>query len=80
VKSAIDLGVNVKSKGAKMQSAIANIYLPDDLYDEVVSRLAEVMPLVGSRDDLVAKLGELTGIWPAYTRGGEANDEIRHAA
>ncbi|MBB3566087.1 hypothetical protein [Rhizobium sp. BK491] len=51
-----------------MQNAINEIYLPDDLYEEVVNRLVETIPLLGGRDELVARLGEVTGIWPEHTR------------
>ncbi|QWW69356.1 hypothetical protein [Rhizobium sp. WYJ-E13] len=51
-----------------MQTVANEIYLPDDLYEEVVNRLVEVIPLLGGRDELVARLGEVTGIWPEHTR------------
>jgi hypothetical protein len=51
-----------------MQTDMNEIYLPDDLYEEVVTRLVEVIPLLGGRDELVARLGEVTGIWPAHSR------------
>lgn len=51
-----------------MHTETTEIYLPDDLYNEVVNRLAEAMPLFGGRDELVTKLGEITGIWPEYAK------------
>ncbi|GEM_PF-6295540 len=51
-----------------MRTAINEIYLPDDLYEEVVNRLAETLPLLGGRDELVSRLGEVTGIWPENSR------------
>ena len=54
-----------------MQNATNEIYLPDDLYEEVVNRLVDAIPLLGGRDELVARLGEVTGIWPEHTRPDE---------
>lgn len=51
-----------------MNTASNEIYLPDDLYEAVVARLAEAMPLLGTRDDLVARLGEVANIWPEHTK------------
>lgn len=51
-----------------MPNALNEIYLPDDLYVEVVNRLVETIPLLGGRDELVARLGEVTGIWPEHSR------------
>ncbi|MBX5240961.1 hypothetical protein [Rhizobium sp. NLR22b] len=57
-----------------MKTASSEIYLPDNLYEELVNRLVEVIPLLGGRDELVARLGEVTGIWPEHSRLEEAVD------
>jgi len=51
-----------------MNTAPTEIYLPDDLYEAVVNRLAEAMPLLGTRDDLVVRLGEVANIWPEHSK------------
>jgi hypothetical protein len=51
-----------------MNNASNELYLPDDLYEAVVTRLADVMPLLGSRDDLVTRLGEVANVWPARVK------------
>lgn len=63
-----------------MQSEITEIYLPDDLYEEVVNRLVEAMPLLGGRDELVVRLGDVTGIWPEYSRPSSIPEKILQAA
>lgn len=63
-----------------MNSTITEIYLPDDLYEEVVNRLVEVIPLLGNRDDLVQRLGEVANIWPERVRPLDDREEFLRAA
>lgn len=56
------------------------IYLPDDLYEAVVTRFTEVMPLLGSRDDLVVRLGEVANIWPERVRPSGVVEKFLRAA
>ncbi|RFB95355.1 hypothetical protein B5K11_10500 [Rhizobium leguminosarum bv. trifolii] len=63
-----------------MNSTITEIYLPDDIYEAVVHRLVDVMPLLGSRDDLVSRLGEIANIWPERVRPSDREEEFLRAA
>ncbi len=63
-----------------MNSMISEIYIPDEIYEAVVNRLAEVIPLLGSSDDLRLRLGEVAKIWPAHVQAADGHDQILHAA
>ncbi|MBF2716894.1 hypothetical protein [Agrobacterium vitis] len=63
-----------------MDNQLDEIYLPNDLYEAVTNRLVEVLPLLGSRDDLVQRLGEVARIWPAYSQAPREREEFLEAA
>lgn len=63
-----------------MNSELNEIYLPDDLYEAVFDRLAEVMPLFGSREELVVRLGEVANIWPERVQLPDASSKFLRAA
>ncbi|MBD9555662.1 hypothetical protein ACI2KT_01280 [Ensifer adhaerens] len=63
-----------------MNKETAEIYVPDDLYEALVSRLVDVVPLLGSRDDLVLRLGEVARIWPERVQTSDSPQEFLHAA
>ncbi len=63
-----------------MNSTITEIYLPDGLYEEVVNRFVELIPLLGKREDLVQRLGEVANIWPERVRPSDDQEEFLQAA
>ncbi len=63
-----------------MNKETAEIYVPDDLYEALVNRLVDVVPLLGSRDDLVLRLGEVASIWPERVQASDSPQEFLHAA
>lgn len=63
-----------------MNIDMSEIYLPDDIYEAVLDRFTEVMPMLGSRDELVVRLGEIANIWPERSKPVEAISEFTRAA
>jgi hypothetical protein len=54
-----------------MHTEKSEIYIPDDLYNAILTRLATVVPLFGDRDRLRIALGEVAGIWPEHCLEGQ---------
>ncbi len=72
--------VTATKKEILMNRETTEIYIPDDLYEALVNRLVDVVPLLGSRDDLVLRLGEVARIWPERVKVSDSPQEFLHAA
>lgn len=63
-----------------MNRETTEIYVPDDLYEALLNRLVAVIPLLGSRDDLVLRLGEVASIWPERVQPSDSHRDFLRAA